>query len=445
MGIVGFTSDGAMPLGATMDDVFSFSWGKDAEAFEKNKGSTGTVGIDTQGAMNAIYGPFLQNLAYNQHNTYAVLGQKPYRTGRRFQEGLSLAKGDTTGVVRGGLAPNPTFGNYVQCEMPYKVSAKRQAMNLGYTEIGDKSIDDVMMWEDFFALEGKTWLWSINNDLLRPVGTARATGNGHGGSSTSTDPTYREYVGFESIDRIISNYDEGEFIDGNSASSMLNVPWAMADQMPSTDSAAALAKYRNPDVSGAVADNNFNCYVDHNYTAGNTDGTASLRQLDLGMIDSLFLSTMPYWQNNSTTGKACLLGYDTLQKVQTLLQPQQRYQGFVGAQFDVNGVKTVEGQNTGFQVATYNGVPLVPDYMMCRGTAKDTSGGSLAPYTAGVGNIYLIDNDIIFNGVLQAPVVNLSENPLITGRYTRLCDMYCMGETQAVGPFKGLGKIIHLA
>ena len=424
MGIVGVTSDGQLPLMGTMDDVFSYSWGKDINAFEKNKGA-GSVGIDTAGAMNAIYGPYLQNLAYNQHNTMAAMGQMPYKTGRRFQADLSLAQSASTGVVRGGFAP--------------------QAMNLGYTDIGDKSIDDVMTWEDFFAQEGKTWLWSMNNDILRPVTSARLVGQGSasdgGISSTSTDPLYAqrtEYIGYESIDRIISNYTEGGFVNGNSATSVKNVPWALDVQMPSTDSAAALAKYRNPAVSGAVATNNFNCYVDQNYTAGQTNGTATLRQLDLAMLDSLFLSCMPYWDQNSTRGKALITRYDTLQHIQTLLQPQQRYQGFAAAQMDVNGVKTVEGQNTGFQVATYNGVPLLPDLMVNGGTV----GGS---YADGVGDIFLIDSDIISKGVIQAPVVEISQNPIMTGRYTRLCDMHEIGEVQVKGMFKGLGKIKHIA
>ena len=63
----------------------------------------------------------------------------------------------------------------------------------------------------------------------------------------------------------------------------------------------------------------------------------------------------------------------------------------------------------------------------------------------GSGNIYLVDTDTLFNGVLQAPVVNISQNPIITGRYTRLCDMFCLGETSVNGKFKGLGKIVHLS
>jgi len=124
---------------------------------------------------------------------------------------------------------------------------------------------------------------------------------------------------------------------------------------------------------------------------------------------------MPYWENNSTSGKVLVTGYDTLAKMQMILQPQQRYQGYVDAQFDVNGIKTVQGQNTGFQVATYNGVPLLPDKQVTQD---------------GVSRMFLMDNDIIFNGVLRAPTVELSENPIITGKYIRLCDMNQFGEIQ---------------
>lgn len=439
MGVIGVTSDGQFPLMATMDDVFSSAWGRDMTEYESHKGGAGAIGIDTSGAFNAVYGPYLQNLAYNAHNTYAVIGQKPYKTGRRFQESLSLDAAATTGIVRGGYAPAPNYGNYVQVEMPYKVSAKRQAMNLGYDQIGEKAIDDVMTWEDFFREEGQTWLWSINNDLLRRVADPRIAGKGSVPVGSS-DPASTEFVGFESIDRIISNFEEGKFVNGGSAAGVNNVPWAMATQLPSTDSPAALAKYRNPAVTGAVADNNFNCYVDANYTASQTDGTAELRQLTLAMIDSMFMGVMPYW-DNKTQNKVMITRYDTLQKIQTLLQPQQRYIGQVGAAVNVNGISTVPGRETGFLVSAYNGVPIVPDLMVPGGYGTTAAGHA----KDGSGNIYLVDTDTLFNGVLQAPVVNISQNPIITGRYTRLCDMFCLGETTVNGKFKGLGKIVHLS
>ena len=430
--ITGFTADGLFPTFNSMDEVFGFSWSEDMGKMEKAKGS-GSVGITTDGAMNAVYGPYMENLAYNKHNTYAVLSKQPYKTARRFQQDLSMTSSMSSGVVRGGFAPQPLYGDYLQFEMPYKVLAHRFAMNIGMAEIGEKGIDDLMTWKQQMDFEGDTWLFSMNNDLLRPVESdpivaQGAQANWQYGSATGST----EIVGLESIERIISNADEGQYLKAN-----YNVPWRMSNddsiRIPSTDSNQALAKYRNPHASDFVGlENNINCYVDHNYDAttdGTTNSTATNRQLTLPMIDNMFLECMPYWNDNSTSGKVVITGYDTLAKMQMILQPQQRYQGFVDAQFDVNGVKTVQGQNTGFQCATYNGAPIIPDKQV----AKD-----------GVSRIFALDNSILFNGVLRAPTVELSENPIITGKYIRLCDMNYFGETQVNGPFKGLGKIIHL-
>ncbi len=438
--ITGVTTDGLFPTYSTMKEVFDFSWGKDMAMYDKQKGTSGTVAITTPGAMNALYGPFIQNLAYNQHNTLALLGQKAYKTGYRFQEGLSMNANQSSGVIRGGFAPQPVYGKYVQFEMPYKTLAHRFAMNIGMVDIGEKGIDDVMTWQQQFELEGQTFLWSQNNDVLRRVedepivaqGSAVATGQNQWGN----DGASKEIVGLESIDRIISNFEEGKHLPAG-----YNVPWKLAtddsQKLPSSDSGAegALKPYRDG-ATAANADNNFNCYVDSNYTEGDQTGKATLRQLTLPMIDNMFLSVMPYWENNSTQGKVCVTGYDTLAKMQMLLQPQQRYQGFVNAQVDVNGIKTVQGQNTGFQVSTYNGTPICPDKMVNRGD-KDNA-------NAGVARIYLFDNDILFNGVLRAPTVEMSQDSIVTGRYIRLADIHNMGEVQVNGKFKGLGKLIHL-
>ena len=436
--ITGTTLDGNFPTFSKMEDVFDYSWGRDMARFEKAKG-VGTVGITTEGAFNAIYGPLAQNLAYNKHNTLAVLGQKPYKTGRRFQESLSMAPNQSSGVIRGGFAPQPRYGKYVQLEMPYKVLAHRFAMNLGMTDIGEKGIDDVLTWQQQVTNETDTWLYAQNNDVLRRVEDAPIVGQG-GQVSNASDPfgvNGQEIVGLESIERIISNADEGKYVPAK-----YNVPWRLtADdsaELPSSDSGAAgfLNKYRNPNASGAIVDNNFNCYVDHNYNSETTTGQATLRQLTLPMIDNMFLGVMPYWNDNSTNGAVAITGYDTVGKMQMILQPQQRYQGQVRAQVDVNGIKTVEGQNTGFQVATYNGVPIIPDKQVARGDKDDPN--------AGIGRIYLTHSDILFNGVVKAPTFELTENSIIAGRYIRLADAHSISELAVDGPFRGLGKIIHL-
>ena len=76
--VIGLTADG-FPLFNSMEDVQSYSWGDKEEFAQRTKGYN-TIGITTPGAMNAIYGPGIMNLAYNLANTLAVIGRKPYRT-----------------------------------------------------------------------------------------------------------------------------------------------------------------------------------------------------------------------------------------------------------------------------------------------------------------------------------------------------------------------------
>jgi hypothetical protein len=123
-----------------------------------------------------------------------------------------------------------------------------------------------------------------------------------------------------------------------------------------------------------------------------------------------------------------------------ILQPQQRYQGQVSAQFDQNGVKTLEGRETGFQVAKYQNMIIIPDREVGKGYGPTTGGHA----DDGISRMYFADSENLFMGVLRAPNVLMSDNPLITQRYTRLCDMNQFGEVQYKGMFKGLGKIVHL-
>lgn len=432
MSAIGITSDGYHPTFGTMGEVFDYTWGQSFALYDKAKGA-GTVGITTDGAMNAVYGPYVQNLTYNLHNTYAVLGQKPYKTGRRFQEGLSMGATDTAGVTRGGWARNPVFGNYVQIEMPYKTLAHRAAMNLGFSEIGNKNIDDVFSWEDFFKMEGETFAWAMNNDLLRRIEDSPISGIGSVPVGSSDTPS-NEIVGYESLERIISNGTEGA-----SLPEFNNVPWRLGSGIAIPSSGDQIAKYRDPNYAGYVANSNFDSYVDAQYTSGTTDGSATLRQLTLQMIDKLFLGVMPWWNMNSPADKVLITRYDTMEKIQTLLQPQQRYLGFEAAQVDVNGIKTVPGRDTGYMVSTYNQVPMISDYMVQGGYGTTAAGHA----GEGVGRIYLIDKENIFNGTLRAMTVELSENPIVLQRYVRLADMNVLGEIQAT-KFRSSGKIVHL-
>ena len=411
----------------TLADVYRSSWQNDISAMERMK-AAGTAGITTSGAFNAIYGPKIYNLAYNRHNTLAALGAKAYYTGVRFQQELSLGAADNAGVIRGGYRQAPKIATYSTVEEPYKVNEHNFAMEFGMAAIN--GIDDVLKWEQQMDFEAKTWLNNMNGQVLKRAEDAPAVGLGQFPAGSSEEITSTERVGLESIERIISNSDEAQYLPNTYV-----VPWYMAT-LPSS-SGNALDPYRNPANGSfsAASDNNFNSYVDANYTNATTVGNATMRQLNLSMIDSMFNTCMPYWDENSTAGKVMITGYDTMTKLQAILQPQQRYQGTEFVKMTVNGISTVEGRDTGFQVAKYNGVPILPDRMVARGDKADA--------TAGVGRIYLMDTETLGRGVLKSTVVNVSDNPLITQGYNRLCNMYDLSEVQCTG-FRGQGKILHI-
>lgn len=436
MSTIGMTSDGLYPIYSSIGEMRQNTWGASQALMDKAKG-VGTIGITTPGAMNATYGPYLQNLQYNKHNTLALLGSRNYRTGYRFQESLSYTRAQSAGVKRGGYAPAGNIGGYLQFEQPYKVLAKRTPMSLGYMQLGSQNLDDVSTWEEFFRLEGDSWLWAQNNDVVRRIEDAPPVGLGQYPAGDTTTITDTEIVGYESIERIISNSTEGGFLPAGQ-----NIPWKMGTNYALPSAGDALEIYRNPNATGFKGvGNGLDAYVDANYDANTTTGAATLRQLTLNIIDSLFTAVMPFMENNKVAGKTVVTGYDTLQKMQQLLQPQQRYLGYQAAQVTDEGVSTLPGQNTGFMVATYNQAALMPDLMIAKGYGN-TAGGHAED---GISRILFFDQNQLYNAELLPITVEMSDNSLVNGRYIRMADMHRFGEIQASnGPFKGFGKVLHL-
>ena len=428
----------------TMADVYKGAWRKDVDALEK-LASDGTVGITTSAAFNAYHGPKVFNLAYNRHNTLAALGAKPYFTGVRFQQELSSAgMTGNGGVIRGGYRRKPKVATYATVEEPYKVNEWNFAMEFGMIAIN--GIDDVLKWEQQMDLEAKTWLNAINAQILTKIESAPVVGIGQWPADSASSITSPERVGLESIERIISNSDEAQYVPAGYA-----VPWDTSylydgntyTKLPSSDG-SALTKYRDSSASGfsATSDNNFNSYVDANYTSGTTHAESTNRQLNLSMIDNMFNTCMPFWEDNGVDGKVLITGYDTMTKLQAILQPQQRYQDATFAKMSVNGISTVEGRGAGFQVASYNGVPILPDRQVPKGTVTYSS-STMTLNNDGVGRIYLVDTANLARGIAKATTINISDNPLVTDVYSRVCNMYDLSELQCTG-FRGQGKIVHL-
>lgn len=419
----GVTDSVEQGLMASMDRA----WGSSFKLRDSYKSAGASINIDTPGAANAKYGPYIWKLPYMQHNALAVLGQKPYESGRRVQMSTSLTAASSAGVVRNGYLTPPQIGSYAQILEPYKLYSITRTMPLGVAKLGEDGRDDLVDWENFLQSESQTFVLNQDQDVLRRIEDAPLVGLGSVPMGSGTAITSTERVGFESIERIISNAAEAAFLPNTYA-----IPWYNSGSVFS-GSGTDLSAYRgNSAAAGSMIDS----YVDANYDAGTTSGAATLRPLTLDMIDTMVMTCMPFWSNgeNKVANKAIITGYDTIQKISGMSQGLQRFFGWEGVNITVNGINTVPGRQTGFMVNTYNGIPLVPDYNVNRGT--------VASATSGVGRMYLLDQDSIFVGPLMQPRVNVSENPIMNQSVNRTAVLDYHAEVQAVR-LKPLGKILH--
>ena len=197
---------------------------------------------------------------------------------------------------------------------------------------------------------------------------------------------------FESLDRCLSS----AFVE--TASSFV-------------DTIADHNQYSITRSTGSVAQ-----WYDANVDAG--DSGAS-RALSLNVIDGMFRQI---WEKGGQP-KVILTGYDTLEKVQQLLQPQQRFTEMKRVVPGVNGVKGVPGMEAGFVVATYNGVPLIP--------SKDVHAD-----TGELSRMYFIDSDYIYFCTAKPTLYH--ESGIETG------DPFGINRLGQMGMFHTMGELWQL-
>ena len=105
------------------------------------------------------------------------------------------------------------------------------------------------------------------------------------------------------------------------------------------------------------------------------------RNLTLPLMDSLFQNI----RQNGGEPKLVIMGLDQYDKLNQLLQSQQRFMDVTDYIVGAGDERTYPGTRAGFQLATYRGIPILPD--------PDTS-HSLSAAGAVLGsNIYCLDTD----------------------------------------------------
>jgi|TARA_R110002051_G_scaffold273569_1_gene334200 hypothetical protein len=295
----------------------------------------------TAGTYQAIYGRKVWSQLNQEFNAFSILPKKPWeRSGWRV-----ITDKPNSGVVHGGIAENATLPETVKPVFQH-VAAKPKtiAHSFDVSEVAVFLADKDDGMGDMRAVlkeeMGKHHAEMVNKMLL--VDSDTPAGNN-----------------FESLDRITFNDATSVGLTGaRTSGGTVHVSAAGDLDIYSIDRSANA-------WSGAEA----NCGADA--AAGNR------RTLSLDHLDTIF---QQIWERGGNP-KVLLTGYDTLMRLQQLLQSQQRFMEEKRVTPTYNGVKGVPGMEAGFIVATYNGVPIIPS----KDVTKD-----------GLSRMYLLDTDYMY-------------------------------------------------
>ena len=131
-------------------------------------------------------------------------------------------------------------------------------------------------------------------------------------------------------------------------------------------------------------------------TAGQWNAAASAsynsgtgRDLSLNLLDTAIQKI----RTNGGEPKVIIMGHDQYFKLERLLNSQQRYMGQEEYQVGVGSEKTFPGTRTGLVLATYQGIPILPD--------ADTPKSVNSSDTALGSNVYVLDTDYLEIAIAQ--------------------------------------------
>ena len=284
----------------------------------------------TAGTYQAIYGRKVWSQLNQEFNAFSILPKRPWdRSGWRV-----ITDKPNAGVVHGGVAENAILPDTVKPTFQH-IAAKPKTIahtfDMSETAIfladRDDGLGDIraVLKEEM----GKHPAEMVNKMLLTDVDTPAANN-------------------FESLDRVTASD-------------------AAMNTSVHVNTAADLDIYSIDRSANTWSDAEVNC-----------DSSGNDRTLSLDQLDTLF---QQIWERGGNP-KVMLTGYDTLMRLQQLLQSQQRFMEEKRVTPTYNGVKGVPGMEAGFIVATYNGVPIIP-------TKDMHDDGNLS-------KIYYLDTDYLY-------------------------------------------------
>ena len=287
----------------------------------------------TAGTYQAIYGRKVWSQLNQEFNAFSILPKKPWE-----RSGWRIITAKPSFDVGGGLAENATLPETTKPDFLH-VAAKPKTIGHSF------DLSEVSM----FLSDKDDGLGDVRQVLKEEMGKHHAD---HINRMLLVDVETTAGNDFESLDRLTSDPDSMTTGSGHVSATTDH------DLYSITRDGTADFHSAEVDVSGTA----------------NTNRNLSLNQLD-GLFQQIWV--------RGGNPKVMLTGYDTLMRVQQLLQSQQRFMESKRVTPTYNGVKGVPGIEAGFIVATYNGVPLIP--------SKD-----VVTDTSGISRIYYFDTDYLW-------------------------------------------------
>ena len=293
----------------------------------------------TAGTYQAIYGRKVWSQLNQEFNAFSVLPKKPWdRSGWR----VVTAKPSKT--VGGGIAENGTLPETTKPTFQH-VAAKPKTVAHSF-DMSEVAI---------FLNDKDDGLGDIRSVLKEEMGKHHAE---HINDMLLTDVDTPAGNDIESLDRVTAAYSNNT----TTTTGLVN----------SHDNLSADADLDIYSISRSA-----NSWSNAEHSNNAVSNTSTNRTLSLDHLDDMFQRILVRGGNP----KVMLTGYDTLMRIQQLLQSQQRFMEEKRVVPTYNGVKGVPGVEAGFIVATYNGVPIIP-------TKEMTSDG--------ISRIYMMDTDYLY-------------------------------------------------
>jgi|TARA_R100000149_G_C5876723_1_gene140648 hypothetical protein len=333
----------------------------------------------TAGTYQAIYGRKVWSQLNQEFNAFSILPKRPWdRSGWRV-----ITDKPNAGVVHGGIAENGTLPETVKPTFQH-VAAKPKTIAHSF------DVSEVAV----FLADKDDGLGDMRSVLKEEMGKHHAE---MVNKMLLTDSDTVAGNNFESLDRVTGN-------DGGSSGGLTSME---------TGSAAA-------DHCGAAdldiysIDRSENSWSNAVVNCGSDQDSANRRTMSLDQLDDVF---QRMWELGGNP-KVILTGYDTLMRLQQLLQAQQRFMEEKRVTPTYNGVKGVPGIEAGFIVATYNGVPIIPS----KDVEKD-----------GISRMYFLDTDYLYFST--AIPTQYFESGIETG------DPFAINRLGQEGLFRTMGEV----